>query len=132
LLTYTTLFRSHPRNRLLTHESRVHEFSRLQKMGIKGIKIDFFGGDGQSMIEYYQDIFRDAASFELMVNCHGSTIPRGWQRTYPNLMTMEAVKGFEYLTFEQENANQAATTDRKSTRLNSSHVSISYAVFCLK
>jgi len=100
----------HPRNRLLTHESRVHEFSRLQKMGIKGIKIDFFGGDGQSMIEYYQDIFRDAASFELMVNCHGSTIPRGWQRTYPNLMTMEAVKGFEYLTFEQENANQAATT----------------------
>src|SRR5699024_4436053 len=77
----------HPRNKLLTHESRVQEFRRLQEMGIRGIKVDFFGGDGQSMMEYYQDIFIDAAQFGLMVNCHGSTIPRGWQRTYPNLMT---------------------------------------------
>lgn len=99
----------HPRNQLLTHESRIKEFRRLHKMGIKGIKVDFFGGDGQAMIEYYQDLFRDAAQFELMVICHGSTLPRGWQRTYPNLMTMEAVKGFEYLTFTQENANHAAS-----------------------
>lgn len=99
----------HPRNQLLTHESRVKEFRRLQKMGIRGIKVDFFGGDGQSMMKYYQDILIDAARFGLMVNFHGSTIPRGWQRTYPNLMTMEAVKGFEFLTFTQESANQAAT-----------------------
>lgn len=99
----------HPRSRLLTHEARVREFRRLQEMGIKGIKVDFFGGDGQSMMEYYQDLFRDAARFGLMVNTHGSTIPRGWHRTYPNLMTMESVKGFEFLTFTQENANHGAS-----------------------
>ena len=77
-------------------------------MGIKGIKVDFFGGDGQSMMSYYQDILEDAAQFELMVNCHGSTFPRGWHRTYPNLISMEGVRGFEYLTFDQYNADREA------------------------
>lgn len=95
----------HPKGKLLTHESREREFSRLREMGIKGIKVDFFAGDGQSMMTYYHDIFEDAARFGLMVNCHGATIPRGWHRTYPNLVTMEAVKGFEFITFEQGNAN---------------------------
>lgn len=95
----------HPKDKLLTHEDRVKEFSRLKEMGIKGIKVDFFGGDGQSMMAYYQDIFEDAAKFGLVVNCHGATLPRGWQRTYPNLLTVEAIKGFEYVTFEQGNAD---------------------------
>lgn len=95
-----------PKSRLLTHEDRIAEFVRLEKMGIKGVKIDFFGGDGQSMIGYYLDILADAARYHLLVNFHGATIPRGWQRTYPNLMSMEAVKGFEYVTFEQANADQ--------------------------
>ncbi len=95
-----------PRNKLLTHESRMKEFSRLREMGIKGVKVDFFGGDGQSVMSYYQDIFEDAAQFNLMVNCHGATLPRGWQRTYPNLITTEAVRGFEYVTFEQVNADR--------------------------
>jgi len=99
----------HPKGKLLTHEDRVDEFSRLREIGIKGIKVDFFGGDGQSMIAYYKDIFEDAAAYELLVNCHGSTIPRGWHRTYPNLMTMEAVRGFEFITFEQANADRAAS-----------------------
>jgi hypothetical protein len=94
-----------PKNRMLTHESRINEFSRIKKMGIKGIKVDFFGGDGQSVMKYYQDILEDAADFKLMVNCHGATLPRGWQRTYPNLVTAEAVRGFEYVTFEQPNAD---------------------------
>jgi len=97
-----------PKSKLLTHQDRVQEFSQLQKMGIKGIKVDFFGGDGQSMIQYYRDIFKDAAAYHLLVNTHGATIPRGWQRTWPNLMTMEAVKGFEYVTFEQANADNEA------------------------
>lgn len=97
----------HPKSKLLTHEQRVEEFSRLKEMGIRGIKVDFFAGDGQSMINYYLDIFEDAADYNLMVNCHGSTIPRGWHRTYPNLMTMESVKGFEFITFVQENADVA-------------------------
>ena len=94
-----------PKNKLLTHEARVKEFKRLKEMGIKGIKVDFFGGDGQSMMSYYQDIFEDASKFNLLVNCHGATLTRGWHRTYPNLVTMEGVKGFEYVTFEQINAD---------------------------
>lgn len=97
-----------PKSKLLTHEDRVKEFSRIQEMGIKGIKVDFFGGDGQSMIQYYLDIFKDAADHQLLVNTHGTTLPRGWHRTWPNLMTMESVKGFEFITFEQVNADEEA------------------------
>ncbi|MGY0036642.1 glycoside hydrolase family 97 catalytic domain-containing protein [Pedobacter sp. NJ-S-72] len=96
----------HPKNKLLTHQNRVEEFSRLQKMGIKGIKVDFFNGDGRSMIAYYIEILKDAADYRLLVNFHGATLPRGWARTYPNLMTTEAVKGFEMITFMQEAADQ--------------------------
>ncbi|WP_316834652.1 glycoside hydrolase family 97 protein [Pedobacter nutrimenti] len=99
----------HPKNKLLTHESRVEEFSRLQKMGIKGVKIDFFNGDGRSMIAYYTEILKDAADYQLLVNFHGATLPRGWARTYPHLMTTEAVKGFEMVTFMQEAADMEAT-----------------------
>ncbi|MTV36730.1 glycoside hydrolase family 97 protein [Duganella radicis] len=91
-----------PKSQLLTHEQRVKEFKRVRDMGIKGLKIDFFGGDGQSMIAYYNDILRDAADAGLLVNFHGATLPRGWARTWPNLMTMEAIRGFEFTTFEQK------------------------------
>jgi hypothetical protein len=98
----------HPKSKLLTRESRIKEFMQLKEMGIKEIKVDFFGGDGQSMMAYYEDILEDAAQFGLMVNCHGSTFPRGWHRTYPNLITMEGVRGFEFITFDQYNADQEA------------------------
>jgi hypothetical protein len=91
-----------PKGQLLTHEQRVKEFKRLSDIGIKGLKIDFFAGDGQSMIAYYNDILRDAADAGLLINFHGATLPRGWARTWPNLMTMEAIRGFEYTTFEQK------------------------------
>jgi hypothetical protein len=98
-----------PRNLLVTKESRVKEFSRLEKMGVKGVKIDFFGGDGQSFVQYYQEILKDAADHHLLVNFHGATLPRGLQRTYPNLMTMEAIKGMEFRTFSQETEDQQPT-----------------------
>jgi hypothetical protein len=79
----------------------VAEFARLRKMGVAGVKIDFFGGDGKSMIAYYVDILNDAAAAGLLVNFHGATLPRGWERTYPNLMSMEAVRGLEFTTFSQ-------------------------------
>ena len=94
-----------PKSKLLTHADRVKEFSRLKEMGIKGVKIDFFGGDGQSMIKYYIDILADAAQAQLLVNFHGATLPRGWQRTYPNLITIEAIKGFEFVTFSQRDGD---------------------------
>ncbi len=98
-----------PRNRMLTHESRVAEFDKLKAMGVAGLKVDFFGGDGQSMIDYYHDILTDAAPYGFVMNFHGATLPRGWERTYPHLMTMEAIRGLEFVTFEQRNADEEPT-----------------------
>ncbi|AXY74109.1 glycoside hydrolase family 97 protein [Paraflavitalea soli] len=97
-----------PKDKLLTHQSRSAEFALLKKMGIKGIKVDFFGGDGRSVIQYYIDILNDAAEAGLLVNFHGATLPRGWSRTYPHLITTEAVKGFEMITFSQRDADNEA------------------------
>lgn len=85
-----------PVDRLLTAESREAEFSRLEAMGVSGIKVDFFKNDGAEMMRYYIDILNDAARHHLLVDFHGCTLPRGWQRTYPNLMSMEAVYGAEW------------------------------------
>jgi len=86
---------STPRDRILTHESRLKEFEWLKKIGVYGIKVDFFESDKQDMMKYYIAIMEDAARFNLLVNFHGSTVTRGWSRTYPNLMSMEAVFGAE-------------------------------------
>ena len=90
-----------PRGKFLTKESRRFEFQKLKDMGIGGIKVDFFGGDGQSMMKYHIDILKEAATYNLAVNFHGCTFPRGWYRTYPNLVSMEAIRGEEYVTFGQ-------------------------------
>jgi len=98
-----------PKSLLLTKEGRAKEFGRIQAMGVKGVKIDFFGGDGQSMIKYYIDILNDAAKYKLLVNFHGATLPRGWQKTYPNMMSAEAIYGMEMVTFSQAAADNEAT-----------------------
>ena len=85
-----------PNDRLLTAEKRAKEFSWLNEQGIAGIKIDFFAGDQQDMIKFYIDLLEDAAKYKLVVNFHGATTPRGWARTYPNLLTTEAVYGAEW------------------------------------
>ena len=94
-----------PRDKMLTKESRQTEFQKLKDIGIGGVKVDFFGGDGQSMMKYYIDILKDAAKYNLAVNFHGCTFPRSWYRTYPNLVSMEAVRGEEYVTFGQSFAD---------------------------
>ncbi len=85
-----------PRDRMLTTESRNEEFAKLHKMGFVGVKIDFFESEKQDMIKYYLDILEDAAKNEMMVYFHGCLVPRGWARTYPNLMTYEGVRGAEW------------------------------------
>ena len=85
-----------PRDRMLTHENRVEEFTKLKKMGFVGVKIDFFESEKQDMVKYYLDILDDAAQFEMMVYFHGCLVPRGWARTYPHLMTYEGVRGAEW------------------------------------
>lgn len=98
-----------PKGALLTREARRREFARLREIGVKGVKIDFFAGDGKSMIAYYVDMLTDAAEAGLLVNFHGATLPRGWSRTFPNLMTVEAVRGFEFTSFEQKDQDAMPT-----------------------
>jgi alpha-glucosidase len=76
-------------------EERKKEFQKIQEWGAKGVKVDFFDSDKQPVIKRYYDILRDAAAYKIMVNFHGSTLPRGWERTYPHLVSMESVKGAE-------------------------------------
>ncbi len=96
-----------PKSALLEKDARRAEFERISKMGVKGVKVDFWPGDGPSAIQYYYDMMQDAADYKLLVNFHGTTVPRGWSRTYPNLMTLESIKGFEFITFAQETADLA-------------------------
>jgi hypothetical protein len=96
-----------PRDRLMDAQERRAEFRWLQDLGVAGIKVDFFNSDKQKIIRHYLDILDDAADFELMINTHGSTIPRGWHRSYPHLMTMEAVRGAEFYRAEASYAERA-------------------------
>ena len=84
-----------PNDRMNTPEKRVKEFEWLNQISVYGVKVDFFPGDQQKTMNHYISILEDAARYKLMVNFHGCTIPRGWTRTYPNLMTMEGVYGAE-------------------------------------
>ncbi|MBR4478979.1 MAG: glycoside hydrolase family 97 N-terminal domain-containing protein [Bacteroidales bacterium] len=70
-----------PQDRLLEPERREQELSWLEGLGVSGIKVDFFLPDNAEMVDYYLDILEDAARHHLMVDFHGCTIPRGWQRT---------------------------------------------------
>ncbi|WP_460166883.1 glycoside hydrolase family 97 protein [Thermostilla marina] len=88
-----------PRGAMKSREVRLFEFDLLQQWGVAGVKIDFFQSDKQNIIQLYHDILQDAAEKHILVNFHGCTIPRGWQRTWPHLMSMEAVKGAECYTF---------------------------------
>lgn len=97
-----------PQDKMHIADIRQAEFKRLKAMGIGGVKIDFFGGDKQMTMQLYMDILRDAADAGLLCNFHGATLPRGWQRTWPNMVTTEAVMGMEYCTFEQANTDQEA------------------------
>jgi hypothetical protein len=94
-----------PQDRMHTPEVRAEEMAWLQKIGVKGLKVDFFGGDKQAVMALYDGILRDSAKYGLCINFHGATIPRGWDRMYPNFVTCEAVRGMEFCTFEQANAD---------------------------
>lgn len=96
-----------PKGALVERTARRNEFERISKMGVSGIKVDFWPGDGQSSIQYYYDLMEDAADYKLLVNFHGTTVPRGWSRTFPHLMTMESIRGYEFITFEQPDADMA-------------------------
>lgn len=85
-----------PFYRLNKTEDREKEFSWLEEKGVAGVKVDFFDADKLSTMDYCIDILESAAKHHLTVNFHGATLPRGWQRTYPNLVSTEAVYGAEW------------------------------------
>ena len=90
-----------PRHKMDKSAARRAEMAWMQKNGILGIKVDFFGGDKQPMMQLYEDILTDANDFGLQVIFHGCTLPRGWERMYPNFVAAEAVLASENLHFGQ-------------------------------
>ena len=88
-----------PRDCMSTAIAREREMKWLQSIGVKGIKVDFFGGDKQETMRLYEDILSDANRYGLQVVFHGCTIPRGWERMYPNYVASEAVLASENLFF---------------------------------
>ena len=87
---------------------RKKEMKWLRDLGVKGIKVDFFGGDKQETLALYEAILSDADDHGLMVIFHGCTLPRGWEKMYPNYVGSEAVRASENLVFMQEECDMEA------------------------
>lgn len=90
-----------PKNKLHNTIVRRQEMKWLKEAGVKGLKVDFFGGDKQETMRLYEDILFDANEHGLMIVFHGCTLPRGWERMYPNFVGSEAVLASEMLVFSQ-------------------------------
>ena len=90
-----------PRDCMNTAIAREREMKWMQSIGIKGIKVDFFGGDKQETMRLYEDILSDANRYGLQVVFHGCTIPRGWEKMYPNYVASEAVLASENVYFNE-------------------------------
>ena len=90
-----------PRDCMNTAIAREKEMKWMQSIGIKGIKVDFFGGDKQEVMRLYEDILSDANRYGLQVVFHGCTIPRGWEKMYPNYVASEAVLASENVFFNE-------------------------------
>ena len=97
-----------PTNLMDNAIARKREMKWLQQQGVRGIKVDFFGGDKQETMRLYEDILSDADDHGLMVIFHGCTIPRGWERMYPNYVGSEAVLASENIIFNQHFCDEEA------------------------
>ena len=97
-----------PKFRLNKPEDREREFAWCERIGVAGVKVDFFSGDNQMNMDYCLDLIQSAARHHLLINFHGATIPRGWQRSYPNLLTTEGVYGAEWYNNVPTFTNRAA------------------------
>ena len=97
-----------PHNKMDTSPAREKEMAWLHSLGVKGIKVDFFGGDKQVTMKLYEDILADANKYGLFVDFHGTTLPRGWERMYPNHFSSEASLVSENLVFSQRFADSEA------------------------
>ena len=97
-----------PRGIMSNPIARRKEMKWMQSIGIRGIKVDFFGGDKQVTMQLYEDILADANDYGLLCIFHGCTLPRGWERMYPNYASSEAVLASENLHFSQGSCDNEA------------------------
>ena len=97
-----------PRGRMHNTIARHREMKWMKETGIRGIKVDFLGSDKQQTMQLYEDILADANDYGLMVIYHGCTLPRGWERMYPNFVATEAVLASENLHFSQKSCDAEA------------------------
>ncbi|WP_462360735.1 glycoside hydrolase family 97 protein [Paraprevotella clara] len=97
-----------PRGRMDNMIVRRREMKWMKEAGIRGIKVDFIGSDKQQTMQLYEDILADANDYGLMVIYHGCTLPRGWERMYPNFVASEAVLASENLNFSQKSCDAEA------------------------
>ncbi|MFC5871931.1 glycoside hydrolase family 97 protein [Chryseobacterium arachidis] len=97
-----------PRNKMSSSIERKKEMKWLKDIGVKGLKVDFFGGDKQETMRLYEDILSDANDFGLKIIFHGATLPRGWEVMYPNYAGSEAVLASEMLYFSEDVRRQEA------------------------
>lgn len=97
-----------PRSIMDNAIARRKEMKWMQSIGIRGIKVDFFGGDKQMTMQLYEDILSDANEYGLLVIFHGCTLPRGWERMYPNFASSEAVLASEGVHFSQGSCDNEA------------------------
>lgn len=97
-----------PRNKMSSSVERKKEMKWLKETGVKGLKVDFFGGDKQETMRLYEDILSDANDYGLTIIFHGATVPRGWEVMYPNYAGSEAVLASEMLYFSEDVRKQEA------------------------
>ncbi len=88
-----------PTNVMSDPIARKREMKWMAENGVKGIKVDFWGGDKQETFRLYEQVLSDADDYGLMVIFHGCTMPRGWERMYPNYVGSEAVVASEMRYF---------------------------------
>ena len=97
-----------PRQIMNNAIARKKEMAWMKKIGVVGIKVDFFGGDKQETMKLYEDILSDANDYGLEVIFHGCTLPRGWERMYPNYVSSEAALASENVFFMEYHAKKEA------------------------
>ena len=97
-----------PRQIMNNAIARKKEMAWMKKIGVVGIKVDFFGGDKQETMKLYEDILSDANDYGLEVIFHGCTLPRGWERMYPNYVSSEAALASENVFFMEDHAKKEA------------------------
>ena len=97
-----------PRQVMNNSIARKRDMAWMKKIGVCGIKVDFFGGDKQETMKLYEDILSDANDYGLEVIFHGCTMPRGWERMYPNYVASEAALASENVYFTDYHAKKEA------------------------